>query len=418
MKVLFLSRWFPHPPNNGSKLRILALLRGLAWQHRVSLLSFADDPNASVEQAQALCGCEQVRIIPWREFRPDSQRARVGYLSRAPRWLVDTFSTDMRQALESMLLSEDFDLVIGSQLNALNYAPYLSGTPAVLEEAELGVFYGQYTDSESHSVQRRLRAGLTWFKLQRYMASQTRYFRAATVASEQERQLLMAAAPNLERIEVIPNCLDMTGYAPAGASPRPYSLIFTGPFRYSANYEAMSWFLRDVYPRIQRMEPDVTLTITGDHANLPLPPATNVTLTGYVNEVLPLVAHAACSIAPLRTGGGTRLKILEAMALGTPVVATSKGAEGLEAEDGVHLLIADTAEAFAGATLRVMRETELRKRLVANGLALVRSQYSWEHVMPRFLDLVEWAAKDGHPVQRFGSVTPARRRGQTMGKMS
>ena len=113
----------------------------------------------------------------------------------------------MRDALESMLLSmENFDLVIGSQLNALNYAPNLGGAPAVLEEAELGVFYGQYTDSESHSVQRRLRAGLTWFKLQRYMASQTRYFRAATVASEQERQLLMAAAPGLERIGDPPNC--------------------------------------------------------------------------------------------------------------------------------------------------------------------------------------------------------------------
>jgi len=97
------------------------------------------------------------------------------------------------------------------------------------------------------------------------------------------------------------------------------------------------------------------------------------------------------------------------MALGTPVVATSKGAEGLEAENGVHLLIADTAEAFADATLRVMHEPALRKRLVDNGLALVRSKYSWEHVMPRFLELVEWAAKGGHPVQPFESVTPARR---------
>jgi glycosyltransferase involved in cell wall biosynthesis len=155
----------------------------------------------------------------------------------------------------------------------------------------------------------------------------------------------------------------------------------------------MTWFLRHVYPRIQAEAPDVSLAITGDHRGLPLPPSENVTLTGFVEDIHSLIKGAWCSIAPLQSGGGTRLKILEAMALGTPVVATSKGAEGLDVEDDVHLLLGDTPEAFANAVVRVMYEPGLRQRLVDNSLQLVRAKYDWANVMPRFLDLVEWAAR-------------------------
>jgi glycosyltransferase involved in cell wall biosynthesis len=205
---------------------------------------------------------------------------------------------------------------------------------------------------------------------------------------------LQEVAPDLRRIEVIPNCISATDYVNVLTIPQPNSLIFTGSFRYAANHEAMVWFLRDVYPRIQHGQPNATLMITGDHANLPLPAATGVTLSGHVQDVRPAIAGAWCSIAPLQTGGGTRLKILEAMALGTPVVATPKGAEGLDVVDGVHLLIGDTPETFANAVERVLQEPELRQRLIDNARRLVYSEYEWTRVMPRFLDLVEWAAHD------------------------
>jgi len=133
----------------------------------------------------------------------------------------------------------------------------------------------------------------------------------------------------------------------------------------------------------------VRLFITGDHAGKSLPPAGNVTLTGYVDDVRPLVARAWASIVPLRIGGGTRLKILEAMALGTPVVATSKGAEGLEVRHGKHLLIADGPAAFADEVMRLLRDAELRAALAANGRRLVAERYDWATVMPGFLELVE-----------------------------
>ncbi len=141
--------------------------------------------------------------------------------------------------------------------------------------------------------------------------------------------------------------------------PGRNTLIFTGPFRYLANHDAMVWFLQEIYPQIQRQLPNVCLTITGDHANLPLPHATNVTLTGFVEDVRPLVASSWVSLVPVRVGAGTRLKILEAMATGVPVVSTTKGAEGLEVNDGEHLLIADSAQGFAENVVQLLKDSKL-----------------------------------------------------------
>jgi glycosyltransferase involved in cell wall biosynthesis len=154
----------------------------------------------------------------------------------------------------------------------------------------------------------------------------------------------------------------------------------------------MTWFLAEVYPRIQAQVTDVRLLITGDHADLPLPPTDNLTLTGFVDDVRPLVAAASISLVPIRVGGGTRLKILEAMALHTPVVATTKGAEGLDVQHGDHLLIADTPESFAQAVLRLLGDPALRQKLADNGYQLVRERYDWAAVMPTFLNLIERVA--------------------------
>jgi glycosyltransferase involved in cell wall biosynthesis len=154
----------------------------------------------------------------------------------------------------------------------------------------------------------------------------------------------------------------------------------------------MVWFLREVYPHVQAQVTDVRLSITGDHADRPLPPASNVALTGFVDDVRPLIARSWGSVVPLHTGGGTRLKILEAMALGTPVVATPKGAEGLDVQDGEHILIADTPETFAQQVIHLLKKPELRQQLADNAHQLIREKYDWEVVLPRFLDLIERVA--------------------------
>jgi len=239
-------------------------------------------------------------------------------------------------------------------------------------------------------LKKRLRHAFTWFKLRIYLSRLLDSFQACTVVSEQERRLLVRSFSIRHNIvEVIPNCMQVSEYENHPSAPVQNQLIFSGSFRYHANYEAMLWFVRDVYPIILEQVPDAHLVITGDHADLPLPPTPNITLAGYVDDIKSLIASSWVSIAPLLSGGGTRLKILEAMAMGVPVVSTSKGAEGLDSISGEHLLVADSPGAFAHEVVKILMNRHLRNQLSVNGSFLVKEKYNWETVIPRFLQLVE-----------------------------
>ncbi len=187
---------------------------------------------------------------------------------------------------------------------------------------------------------------------------------------------------------MIPNCVNMDDYKDIRVEPQSDTLIFTGSFRYYVNYEAMQWFVEEVFPFILEKIPAAKLIITGDHASLPLPSTRNVTLAGYVDDVKSLIASSTAALAPLWSGGGTRLKILEAMALGTPVIATSKGAEGLDAVPGKHLFISDDPREFAEAAICLLQDTELHKQVSATARQFVRENYDWKDMMPIFLSLV------------------------------
>ncbi|MCB0164416.1 MAG: glycosyltransferase [Anaerolineae bacterium] len=387
MHILFLSRWFPYPPNNGSKLRIYNLLRGLAKHHQVTLLTFSDQTHTPEEVRELRSFCEAVEVIPLKTFDPKSWRAQLGFLSTKPRSVIDTYSQSMEQAIERIVSRKQVDLIIASQIDMAIYGNAFHGLPALFEEVEVGVIYEQFV--KANSFKHRMRSGLTWTKHRRYLATLLRNFHVCTVVSRREQQLLREEVHLNTPIEVIPNCVDTADYAGFNQTPAPNSLIFTGSFSYYPNYEAMNWFLGEVYPLVQAAVPEVNLSITGNHGNRPLPPATNVELTGFVDDVRPLIKSAWASIVPLHTGGGTRLKILEAMALRTPVIATSKGAEGLDVRANEHLLIADTPAEFTQATIRLMKDQELRQFLSNNAYQLVARQYDWNIIIPRFLELIE-----------------------------
>lgn len=391
MRILFLSNWYPHPPDNGSKLRIYGLLRGLAQKHEVTLLSFTDQPEVDRNSSELNTLCREVQTVPWIPYHPHKVNAFLGWIDPTPRLIRETFSPEMARRIQAILSTERIDLVIASQLGTASYRGYFRNLPALFEEAEVGVYYDKFESATS--LGQKLRNGLTLVKHRHYLAGLLRDYRACTVASEREKHLLSQVAPTYRSIEVIPNFINLADYTDVNVSPRPNSLIFTGPFRYFANHEAMVWFIQEVYPVIQAQVPDVHLTITGDHANLPLPPASNLTLAGSVNDIRPLVASSWVSLVPVRTGGGTRLKILEAMALGTPVVSTSKGAEGLEVSDGQHLLIGDTSQEFADQVLRLIRDQALRQAIVDRARRFVKEKYDWAVIMPRFESLVERVGK-------------------------
>lgn len=387
MHILFLSRWFPWPTSNGSKLRIYNLLQGLSKHHEVTLISFVDQPDSDPLASELIDCCQEVCTVPWKSFNPESLKSRIALLDQIPRYLQDTYSQAMAELIQRKITERHIDFVLASQIETASYRRFFRTLPAIFEEVEISLLYENTFHADS--TWGRFRKNLTWIKHRRYLSNLLNSYQACTVASEKEKLLLSKELQNHTRVTVIPNCVDLSDYEEIKSQPQPHSLVFTGSFRYKPNYEAMQWFLGEVFPLIRAEISDVKLTITGDHSDLPLPDMENVNLIGFVEDIRPVVVGSSISIAPLLSGGGTRLKILEAMALKVPVVASTKGAEGLDVQNGTHLLIADSPRDFANAVVRLFDEPELGKRLSHNAYKLVFEKYNWYTVMPVLLGLIQ-----------------------------
>jgi glycosyltransferase involved in cell wall biosynthesis len=393
MKILFLSTWYPYPPDNGSKLRALYLLRFLAAQHDVATLAFrppSGDGVASASRADL-----SVTAVPDDPFRHVNATQWVKYLSPTP--LVFRASSTMQRAVAS-LATQSWDAVVAVQMPVAQYALTVSARARIIDvDTALSYqMHARYASLERPIA--RASAWVSWQKAHRYERKMLRRFQAAVVVSQAEIAPLQAMVDEDDcRVALIPNGVDCTHNQHGLALPQPISLVYNGSLTYSANYDAMRWFLREVYPHIKAQVSKVSLTITGstegvDLAGLALDDS--VILTGFVEDVRLPVAEAVVAVVPIRQGGGTRLKILEAMALGTPVVATTKGAEGLDIVDGEHFLCADDPHTFTARTVLLLHDSALRQRLANNARRLVETTYDWSQIGARFVALVESAVEN------------------------
>jgi glycosyltransferase involved in cell wall biosynthesis len=273
-------------------------------------------------------------------------------------------------------------------------APYLEALPSPLRRKTVLTFIDvvfSKVHREVHVEPRRLRRLRTWLysrAMRNWEPSYAERFTRCITVSDADRDLLLTANPRLA-IDVIPNGVDTTRYQSLGDSPGQPALVFVGNMAYRPNVDGMLLFCHEVYPRLKMDTPDLQLWITGldppqEVLNLA---GDGVHVTGTVDDVRHLYARSTVAVVPLRAGGGTRLKILEAMALGRPVVSTTIGCEGLEVVDGEHLLVADTAQEFARKTTLLLRDTSLRTRLSQRARALVVTRYDWDVIARRLVQV-------------------------------
>ena len=405
MRILFLSTWFPYPPDNGSKLRIYHLLRALAQTHQVTLISFAFDTARADEANELDAWCQDIRVVPINPFAYN--RAGVLRTFLSPRPMASRPIPIMNHLVADVSQGNPFDAVIASTEMMANYALLAGpGTKKVLEEHNSMARWAREWYEGARGWVQRGRRWASWQKDRRHEARIFPRFDLITMVSEADRQATIdAVGAGRVRVEVVPNGVDCDHNRPGLGQPQPDSLVYNGSLTYSANYDAMRWFLAEVYLRIKAQRPDVTLTITGSTHSVDLTGLAlvdTVRLTGFVEDVRLPVARAAVCVAPIRQGGGTRLKILEAMALGTSVVATSKAAEGLDVIDGEHLLLADDPETFTLRTVELLGNPDLRQRLTANARRLVGEHYDWQGIGAHFVDLIEEIVRkrSGKPVRR------------------
>jgi glycosyltransferase involved in cell wall biosynthesis len=387
MRLLVCSTWCPYPAVNGSTLRAWHLLCALAIRHDVDLVTFAaPTPPDDAAVAHLRTICRQVTVIPKSPFA-QLRAGGAGWFGSTPRSLVATDDPAVHALAHERAGAAD--MAIGLQLSAARYLTALP-IPCVFEEAEPRQIAGLVTSAST--LPQRLRRWLTWRKHARYLTGLARGMDAVTVVSTAERDTLVAEGVPAAKVHVIPNGADAADLTRPRVVVAPPRLIYPGAVTYDANLDAVRWFLAEVMPVVHATRPEVEFWVTGDTGDVPLDQLPNRHLarfTGRLADVKGAVGESTVTVVPLRVGGGTRLKVLESLGLGTPVVSTSKGVEGLDVVDETDLLVGDSPEAFSAQVLRVLADPALAARLSAAGRARVASTYTWDAIGDRLLDIVD-----------------------------
>lgn len=401
IRILFLSPRQCWPPRSGAKLRDYYFARALAQQASVSYAYFIDRGSAPLSEAE-LPFCRHIVGVP----KPRAYSALKivrGLTGRWPLPVLNYTSPEMLQAVAGLARRERYDLV---HLDSIHMVGYLDALKQMLGPALPIVYNWHNIESELmrrysavvKAPARRIYSAWTARQLNRLEHSILRSGFGHVVCSEREQGELHKME-NSARIAVIPNGVD-TAYFAGAESGRRHRIVFVGLMSYHANIEAAVTFTRNVWPRLRDHLPGYTLTLVG--AN-PVPAVTalrdvpGVEVTGTVPDLRPYYNQALAAIIPLRTGGGTRLKILEAMAAGVPVVSTAIGAEGLSVEPGKNILLADVddCETWVRALTGLADSEPRRRELTSAALQLVSDKYDWnslgESLFKAYADWLEKA---------------------------
>jgi glycosyltransferase involved in cell wall biosynthesis len=407
LRLLVISEWF-HTPIAGAKIRAYNLIRQLARLAELDLV--AQVRTLTPEQLAAgrdhlVRFCRTVEAVPVIPYQYSIGKALRTLVDPVPPVVRYMRNRPLEQAV-AFRWSQGYDAAVatisGYPSATLRGLVTLGVRPLVADSLELGVFRPKSQGLSMRSV----RSTVTWWRMRRFTRKILRDVDVVTVTSDAERELFRDLLHDPNQCIVMPNVLDMRDYD-GQYGPRDYStLLYAGSFGYIANYEAMQWFTSEVFGHITSRE-NVKVRVTGNTAGRDLAPmreaCPQVEFTGFVDDIRPYFARSGICIVPILSGGSTRLKIVEAMAWGTPVVSTRVGAEGLEVTHGENILLADTPVDFAGAVERLIWDRDLWQRISRGGRCLVEERYSadrmyhqLEEVLSGLTALERQSLKKGH----------------------
>jgi glycosyltransferase involved in cell wall biosynthesis len=392
MKILILSTWFPYPCNQGSKIRAYHLIKALASEHRLALISFEDQPIQPEWIEHIGEYCEEVKILPQAPFQYQRWKSLLGFFSLKPSAVYAGYSKEMENLVTSVAADWQPDLVFALTFVTAPYALKVPGVKRVVDMDNLLALMLKEEIPMSKSISQRMRRTLAYLKFRYYedkIYSPFDYCIAVSDMDTNRVQQYTRIQP--QQVICVPNGVDLNYYQINGIAKNQHELVYSGALTYLPNFDAMQFFLSEIFPMVQSEYPQSKLKITGktngfstEHLRL----NGNTFFTGYVDDIRPVVAEAEICIVPLRQGAGTRLKILEAMALGTSVVSTTKGAEGLDVRHGYDYLLADTPQEFAQSVIRLLKDQNLQKKLTLQARKTVEKTYNWEKIGAHFLEKV------------------------------
>jgi sugar transferase (PEP-CTERM/EpsH1 system associated) len=393
MKLLWLNAGLLLPLDKGGKLRTWHVMRHLAMRHDITFLSFEDDSQTDADRAGMRDVCSRLETVP----RTDAAKGTWRFYADAGRYLVSPApyavakyrSPAYRRRLEALLASEPFDAVVCDFLPPVVNLPDRLPCASILfthnVEAEI---WRRHAETASNAVSRALLAQQHG-RMLRFERDALRRFDLVLAVSDADARTFERLYPSALHapVHVVQTGVDTRYFTPAPEDGAAAHMVFTGSMDWLPNEDGMTYFCREILPRIRQSEPDATLSIVGrapTAAVRRLAEIPGVEVTGRVDDVRPHVARASVYVVPLRIGGGTRLKIFEAMSMAKAVVSTTVGAEGLPVTNGRDIDLADEPSRFAHAVVRLMRDGDARRAMEAAARALVVERYDWAAVAEDF----------------------------------
>jgi sugar transferase (PEP-CTERM/EpsH1 system associated) len=395
MKILWVKAGGLVPPDTGGKIRSYNILRELARQHSVTFFSFYaahdDDLHPDLKNMFDRVVCLPLQLPAPKTFA-EMRDYGIRSLSPLPYNITKYGRPEVRRRLRTLLQEETYDVILCDFMVAAGVIPWDWPTSKVLftHNVEATIWRRHYEVATNPFWK-----AVSWREWRKMEAAERRYLRLADhvlTVSETDRD---AFAPFVEsrRLTIIPTGVDVDYFQPMPAEESTDSLVFTGSMDWLPNEDAILYFVDAILPLIKQQYPDVSLEVVGRSPSRKLQALAetekSVRLTGWVEDIRPFVARGAMCIVPLRIGGGTRLKIFEAMAMSKAVVSTSVGAEGLPVRTGENILLADTPTDFADSVVSLLRDTNQRQRLGTAARSLVKENYSWSKVAESFSRILQ-----------------------------
>ncbi|WNG48582.1 glycosyltransferase [Archangium minus] len=377
MRICLITPRFPYPLLKGDSLRVYHQLEGLSRRHQITLVSLNDSP-LNPEQLEPLSKlCEQVHVVPLPRWRAALNLA-TGLFTPRPLQVEYHRSSRFERTLSTVLARGRFDALHVSLIRMLPYVWNLVGKQVIVVDLIDSMSLNLLSRRNEARGPMRLAYDLEYRRVRDYERAVVQRFPSLVISSPIDQQLL--GGPH---IQVNPNGVDLEKFQFRGLEGRnPATLIFTGNMAYPPNQEAVSWFVRQVWPLLRPRWPRLQLEIVGADPPASIRalagPGSNIQVLGRVPKMEERLGKATVAICPMQSGSGIQNKVLEAMATGTPVVSTAVANQGVQGCQERELLIGNTPEEFAFAVDRLLLDAGLRRWLGANGRALVEQRFRWE----------------------------------------
>jgi len=388
LNVLFVTPRLPFPPDTGAKIRTFNLLKEVSRHCRVTLLSFYERPEDLKIRPLLETFCHKVLTVPNASYQKHQivKGLARSLLDTRPYVIGKYWAPWMIEALRRCLYTAHYDLVHLDHLHMGQYVEYLNGVPCVIDDHNVEHrLWERYLKNENNPL-KKLYITQQVRKMRHFEKKICQKATLCTAVSETDRDDLLKLAPKA-RVVVIPNGVDTEYFAPrsvSSSSPNvetsPHTLVFVGSMDWLPNDDAMIYFCQEIFPLVHKKIPEAKLYIVGRNPSKTVRSyqSERVIVIGAVEDVRPYLAQARIAIVPIRIGGGTRLKILEAMAMEKPVISTSVGAEGIEITPGKDIVIADDPMDFAKGVLYILKNPGAGVKLGENGRKLVKEKYDWK----------------------------------------